>query len=64
MRRIVLLALACMLIFSSCNALPPDTEGEAISVSATESREPETSVPESETAESFDTTVPETVETP
>lgn len=63
MRRIVLLALACILVFSSCNALPPDTEGEAISVSATESREPETSVPESETAESFETTVPETVET-
>ncbi len=50
MRRVVLLSLACLLLFSSCVAELPGEEGEAISASVTEYREPETTLPETEEA--------------
>ena len=62
MRRIVLLTLACLLLFSSCVAEPPALEGEVISASVTEYCEPETTSPkeEEEEEESTPETEPET----
>ena len=57
MRRALLLALACLLLLSSCTEGSP-AEGEAISASVTEYREPETTVTEAAIPETEET-VPE-----
>ena len=63
MKRIVLIALACLLLLSSCAVEVPPDEGEVISAAVTEYIEPETTAPPPETTAADETTAPETEET-